>query len=83
MSITITVEDGSVVTAANSFVSLADFKAHADQRGRVYTVVYNDEVIKAALIKMGDYLNSPPWGATINKSADIKLKIKEAVIPAA
>lgn len=61
MAITLTVETGLVVTGANSFVSLLDFKTHCDQRGRVYTAVYNDEVIKAALVKMGDYLNSLPW----------------------
>lgn len=61
MSITITVETGAVVTGANSFVSLVDFKTHADQRARVYTAVYGDEALKAALVKMGDYLNSLPW----------------------
>lgn len=61
MTITITVETGAGITGANSFVSLADFKAHADQRGRIYTSVYADAVLQAALIKMGDYLNSLPW----------------------
>ena len=61
MTITITVEDGTIVTGANSFVSLADWKLHADNRGRVYTGTYDDETIKAALIKMADYLNSMPW----------------------
>ncbi len=61
MSITITVETGAVVTGANSFVSLTDFKTHCDQRARVYTDVYEDEALKAALVKMGDYLNSLSW----------------------
>ncbi len=61
MAITITVETGLVVTGANSFVSLADWKLHADNRGRVYTAVYVDETVKAALVKMADYLNSLPW----------------------
>ena len=61
MSITITVETGMVVMGANSFVSLEDFKIHCDNRGRVYTGAYVDETVKAALIKMGDYLNSLPW----------------------
>lgn len=61
MSITITVETGAVVTGANSFVSLADFKAFCDNRGRVYSGVYGDEAIKAALVKTGDYLNNLTW----------------------
>ena len=61
MTITITVETGAVVASANSFVSLAAFKTHCDDRGRVYTAVYADELIKAALIKMADYLNDLPW----------------------
>lgn len=61
MSVTITVEDGSIILGANSFVSLVDWKLHADQRARVYTAVYGDEALKAALVKMGDYLNSLPW----------------------
>lgn len=61
MTITIVVETGAVVTGANSFNSLAQFKTHADNRGRVYTAVYDDEAIKAALVKMFDYLNSLPW----------------------
>jgi hypothetical protein len=61
MAITITVETGAVVTGANSFVSLSDFKTYCDNRGRVYSAVYVDETIKAALIKMADYLNDLPW----------------------
>lgn len=61
MTITIVVETGAVVTGANSYNSLADFKTHCDNRGRVYTAVYGDEAIKAALIKMFDYLNDLPW----------------------
>lgn len=61
MAITIIVETGAVVAGANSFVSLADFKVHCDNRGRVYTAVYGDEAIKAAMVKMGDYLNSLTW----------------------
>lgn len=61
MTITITTETGAGIAGANTFVSLVDFKTHADQRGRIYTAVYVDEAVKAALIKMGDYLNSLPW----------------------
>jgi hypothetical protein len=60
VSITITVEDGSVVTGANSFISLADWKTWADQRGRDYSS-YTDEVIKAKLIQGADYLNGLSW----------------------
>ena len=61
MTVTIVVETGLVVTGANSFVSLENFKVHCDNRGRVYTDVYGDEAVKTGLIKMGDYLNSLPW----------------------
>ncbi len=61
MAIVITVETGAVVVGANSFVSLANFKIHCDNRGRVYTAVYGDEVVKAALVKMADYLNDLPY----------------------
>jgi hypothetical protein len=61
MTITITVETGAVVSGANSYVSLANFKTHCDDRGRVYTAVYGDEVIKAALVKMADYLDDLPY----------------------
>ena len=61
MAITITIETGAIVSGANSFVSLTDFKTHCDNRGRIYTAIYVDETVKAALIKMGDYLNSLPW----------------------
>ena len=61
MAVTILVETGLIVTGANSFVSLVDWKLHADQRARVYSAVYVDETVKAALIKMADYLNSLPW----------------------
>jgi hypothetical protein len=60
MSITITVETGAVVTGANSFVSLADFKTYHGNRGNALTS-YADEVQKAALVKAGDYLNGLSW----------------------
>lgn len=60
MTITITVEDGSVVENANSYNSLAAFKAHCDDRARDYSS-YSDEAAKAALVRMADYLNDLPW----------------------
>ena len=56
----IIVETGSVVTGANSFVSVADFQAHCDLRNRDYSA-YSDEAVEAALVKMADYLNSLNW----------------------
>ena len=61
MTIAIIVETGSIVSDANSFVSLVDFKIHCDNRGRVYSGVYDDEVVKAAMVKMADFLNSISW----------------------
>ena len=54
------VEDGSVVSGANSFVSLDDWLSHCDDRNRDYSD-YSDDVQEAALVKMGDYLNSLSW----------------------
>jgi len=60
MSITITVEDGTVKTGANSYISLADWKLWADARGYSYSAS-SDEQIKAALVRAADYLNDLPW----------------------
>ena len=56
----ITVETGASVAGANSFVSVASFQTHCDNRARDYSS-YSDEQIEAALIQMGDYLNSLSW----------------------
>lgn len=60
MTITIIVETGAVVTGANSFVSLADFKTYHGDRGNALTA-YTDPQQQAALVKAGDYLNGLVW----------------------
>lgn len=61
MAITITVEDGSVVSGANSFISLNDFKSYLDNQGRVYSGLFDDEKLKAALVIAGQFLNNQGW----------------------
>lgn len=56
----ITVETGAAIAGANSFVSVTTFQTYCDLRNRDYSS-YSDEQIEAALIQMGDYLNSLPW----------------------
>jgi hypothetical protein len=60
MTITITVETGAVVTGANSFISLADFKTYHGDRGNDLTA-YTDPQQQAALVKAADYLNGLVW----------------------
>lgn len=50
---TIVVEDGSIVTGANSYVSVADLQAYANARG---IIIATDE--SALLLKAMDYLES-------------------------
>jgi len=56
MAITVTVEDGTGVANANSYVSVADVKAYANQRGVV--LPSTDDEIAAMIIKATDYLES-------------------------
>lgn len=56
MAITITVEDGTGVANANSYVSVADVKAYAEQRG--VTLPSTDDEIAAMIVKATDYLES-------------------------
>jgi hypothetical protein len=56
MAIVITVEDGSNVADANSFVTLAEVRAYAAQRGVTLSVTDDDVAIQ--LIKSKDYLES-------------------------
>lgn len=51
-----TVEDGTQVAGANAYISVADWKAHHDDRGRVYTT-YGDPAIQTAIVKASDYLD--------------------------
>lgn len=56
MAISIIVEDGSNVTNANSFVTLAEVRAYAEQRGA--TVPANDDALGAMVINACDYLEA-------------------------
>ncbi len=51
------VEDGAGLADADAFISLADWKAWADGRGRVYADVYADAQIEAAIREGWQYIN--------------------------
>lgn len=55
MAITIIVEDGSIVSGANSYVSLATYEAYAEQRG--WATAVDDEGDKANLVRAFDAIN--------------------------
>jgi hypothetical protein len=55
MAITITVEDGSVVDNANSYVSLIDLQTYATDNG--YTISSDDDVVSRAILLACDFLN--------------------------
>ena len=56
MAITITIEDGSNVANANSFVTLVEVRAYAEARG--VTLPVADDSLAAMLIKACDYLEA-------------------------
>lgn len=56
MAIVITVEDGTGVALANSFVSVADARAYATNRGVVF--IGDDDAIAAMLIRASDYIEA-------------------------
>jgi hypothetical protein len=56
---TIIVEDGSGVTDANSYTSLADFRAYAELRG--LTIPADDPAAEALLIRAADVMNGIKW----------------------
>lgn len=53
---TLTVEDGSIVTGANSYISLAEARAYATARGVTLSAV--DAELEPLIIKATDYLES-------------------------
>lgn len=57
MTVTLNVQsdDGTVVDA-NAYITLAQFKTYHDNRGNAYGA--NDELIKAAIVKATDYLDT-------------------------
>lgn len=56
MAITITVEDGTGVADANSYVSIADARTYAANRG--VTLPADNDAVAAMLIKATDYLEA-------------------------
>jgi len=56
MAIVITVEDGSNVSDANSFVTLAEVRSYAEQRGA--TLPAGDDALAVMVIKACDYLEA-------------------------
>lgn len=54
MAIEITVEDGTGLADANSYVSLADFRLYAENRGKSLSIV--DDVVSAQIIRAADYV---------------------------
>lgn len=64
MAATVTVEDGSGVAGANSYVSVADWKAYAVNNGWDYAgagegaTAYTDDQIGAALIRAATWLDA-------------------------
>ena len=56
MAITITIEDGSNVANANSFVTVAEVRAYAEARG--VTLPVADDSLAVMLIKACDYLEA-------------------------
>ncbi len=57
MPVTVTVENGSVVTGANSYLSVADWKLYAAQRGWDYSA-YSNDLIGSALIRATSWLDA-------------------------
>jgi hypothetical protein len=52
----LTVEDGTGLTTADAFVSLADFKAYCDARGRDYSSL-SDTALEQAIVRATQYLS--------------------------
>ncbi|HSW65281.1 MAG TPA: DnaT-like ssDNA-binding protein [Dissulfurispiraceae bacterium] len=61
MPITLTVEDGTRPTGANTYASLADADAYWADRGNSTWEDATDDEKAAALIQATDYLNGLPW----------------------
>lgn len=55
MTITIIVEDGTIVENANSYVSLEDLREYAGLNN--YEISTNDETVKRAMLQACDFLN--------------------------
>lgn len=59
MSVSVVVEDGNGVAGANSYLSVEDWKAYADQQGWDYsTTAYTDDQIGSAIIRGRSWLDN-------------------------
>jgi hypothetical protein len=59
MPVTVVVETGSGVTGANAFLSVADWKAYADQQGWDYsTAEYTEDQIGSAIVRGRAWLDA-------------------------
>jgi len=57
----LTVEDGTGLSGANGFLSVAEYKAHSDDRGVAYSQ-YADSLIEQAIVRSTDHLSVRwPW----------------------
>ena len=61
MPITLTVEDGTRPTGANTYASLADANAYWADRGNATWATATDDEKASALIQATDYLNGLSW----------------------
>lgn len=72
------VEDGSVVTGANTYVTLAEFKAWADDRGITYGT---DDAVTQSIYRAMDYLERLQFiGNKANENQPLQWPRTEALI---
>lgn len=57
------VEDGTMPTGSNSYISLSDAEAYASARG-LWTSATTDDAKTVALLRAADYLNTLQWKGT-------------------
>jgi hypothetical protein len=73
------IEDGSVVTGANSYVTLAEFKAWADSRDISYNA--DDNVLEAQILRAMDYIERLYFiGNKANENQPLQWPRTEALI---
>jgi len=73
------IEDGSVVTGANSYVTLAEFKAWADSRDITYNA--DDNVLEAQILRAMDYIERLYFiGNKANENQPLQWPRTEALI---
>jgi len=73
------IEDGSVVTGANSYVTLAEFKTWADSRDISYNA--DDNVLEAQILRAMDYIERLYFiGNKANENQPLQWPRTEALI---